>query len=208
MKLYIKFSFLLFVLVFTNSCKKLETTNVDGKITDKCSGIGLAGKKVSLMSGQKNSPNNNQEMQSTTTSTDGTYQFSYVDGSFAYWVFCESAFESSNYLLHGKNNTVNFQISNNLTMATFELSVKNTSPQNNSDSIYIDLYRPNDVYILHNKYNYKGVVVDTLITIPIKGCAPYNANINWSVTKNAITTNYSNQITCTAGTVTHYNIHY
>jgi hypothetical protein len=190
------------------SCKK-SNTRVSGSATYQCTGKPVGNMLVSVYTGERNGTNRRFFIDSTRTWSDGTYELAFrasiSDKNF--WV--ESSYFKSELIMKKENNVVDIKIPDMSLISNLDLKVKNVSPFDNNDSIFIDVVRPNSTSpSYHMKYNYKGATVDETAQLVVDGCTPKLVHLTWAVTKNHITTNFSNSVTCTNGATSSFQINY
>jgi hypothetical protein len=197
----------LLALLMLSSCQRRNTT-IRGKVVDECSKTPIGNATVELWTGEKNSNKRIAKMETQQTWPDGSYYFHFHTGflSDRYWVECNGAV--SEYVGKREDKEFNLLVPDPAKISYLEIKTKNISPFDSSDSIFIDAICPNSNYPYHLQYRYKGMSIDTMNRITVNGCPPKLVNINWSVTKNNVTTHFTDAATCTNGSTSQFLISY
>ncbi|MDF2438292.1 MAG: hypothetical protein K0Q95_2668 [Bacteroidota bacterium] len=202
-----KFILYIFLVLIGLSCQRPNTT-IHGRIYDECSKAPLGNESVELWTGEKGT-NRSEKVETQTTWPDGSFYF-HVHASFLdnnYWVQCVGT--SSDYIKKRTDKQVFLLKSDQSAISYLDLKVRNITPFDSNDSIFIDAVRPNSsLPTYHLQFHFKGFSIDTLRRITVNGCPPKIVNLNWTVTKNNITTSFSNSTVCTNGAVSEFLINY
>ncbi|MBK9477467.1 MAG: hypothetical protein IPP56_03525 [Bacteroidetes bacterium] len=198
------------LILFFNSCKK-DNTSVSGKVFHSCTNQPLSNVLVEVYSGEdsKSSTNRTTLIESTTTSTDGSYEINFRASYFdeVYWLLC--AGKRFDFIDKKKNNKLDLSITYASQKSILELQLKNIAPFDNNDSIYLEANFPNSLYPNSIKqYSYKGTAVNKTVSLTIDGCSPKLAVLKWAVTKNDSTSFYNNTVNCGNGGTSYYAIYY
>lgn len=198
------------LVLFLISCKK-ENTSVSGKVLDSCTNQPLSNVLVEVYGGEdsKSSTNRTTLIESTTTSTDGSYEISFRASYFdeVYWVLC--AGKRFDFVDKKKNNKIDLSITYASQKSILELQIKNITPFDNNDSIYIEANFPNSLYPNNiKKYSYTGSAINRTESFKIDGCDPKLAVLKWAVTKNNGTSYYSKTVNCGNGGTSFFAIYY
>ncbi len=204
MKKYFVYFVLLSVLF---SCKK-SNTRLYGKVTNGCTGNPVGGVNVILWSGEKLS-GHYSFIDSVKTYSDGSFDFSFRAGVLDnnYWLECGNT--RSDYVVKKTSKEVNLTLTDNAPTSYLNINIINTSPYNSNDSIYIDVVSPNSNNpTFHNQFFYTGMSVNAMKLIGVDGCSPRLVNLSWKVTKNNITTSFSNSISCPDGATVPFQLNY
>ncbi len=199
--------FVSFSILFIG-CKK-ETffpanTHISGHVTDRCTGQPVSNLEIGLY--YANPGSNRDKIKTTSTDSDGNYTISFYASNGASYTFLTGRGSVEN-IKRGKSQRIDFTVwstSNNLSLS---LTTVNTSPQTNSDSIYVNVSSPNDnTYNFHN--HYLGQTVNVTNNITFWGCFPYKVYVNWVFRKNSIITNFEDTVTYTNSTPPTFALNY